>query len=163
MPWRRCCATTRPPAPSATGTCPRSPTAAWCRRPTTRAGSEWTFRAGPRSRRSNGPAWNCLRSATPRPTASRTRRHRTEPRAQRPSVRGAEHVRVGIVFALGAFGQAELQVQPLARVGRAQRGLAIDPAFLVQPVQALVEALDAFLQRLLHRLLDLVHLAAAQQ
>src|SRR3546814_1827688 len=64
-----------------------------------------------------------------------------------------EHVRVRVVLAGAALGEAELQGQAVARVGGAQRGFALDPAFLVEPEQALVERLHAFLQRLLHRLL----------
>src|SRR5690606_23762737 len=55
------------------------------------------------------------------------------------------HVRVGVVLAVGALGQAELQRQAVARVGRAQRLLLVDPAFLDHPEQALVEGLHAFL------------------
>src|SRR3546814_10208564 len=63
-----------------------------------------------------------------------------------------EHVRVRVVLAGAALGEAELQGQAVARVGGAQRGFALDPAFLVAPEQALVERIHAFLQRLLpHR------------
>ena len=65
------------------------------------------------------------------------------------------------MLALAALGQAELQRQAIARVGRAQRFLLLDGAGLGQPEQALVEALHAFFQRGFHRRLDLVHLAAA--
>src|SRR3546814_8424210 len=74
-----------------------------------------------------------------------------------------EHVRVRVVLAGAALGEAELQGQAVARVGGAQRGFALDPAFLVEPEQALVERLHAFLQRLLHRLLDLVDVARSEE
>src|SRR5690606_14333849 len=177
MRSRRCSKAIRRPGRSATASRRPSPTAAWCRRSTTRAGSAWTWRATRPSSPSNRPAWNCRRSATPRPTGSPTRRSRPDagpsdrlhagrggakPTAAGPSAR-AEHVGVGVVLAAAAFGQAELEVQPFARVGRAQRGFALDPAFFVEAEQALVEALDAVLERFLHRLLDLVHLPAPQQ
>src|SRR3546814_12591432 len=52
-----------------------------------------------------------------------------------------EHVRVRVVLAGAALGEAELQGQAVARVGGAQRGFALDPAFLVEPEPALVERL----------------------
>ena len=77
-------------------------------------------------------------------SGSADRPHRGRPcadqRVSQPRASGGEHVRVGIVLAAAAFGQAELQGQAVARVGRAQRLLRLDPAFLVQAEQALVEA-----------------------
>src|SRR5690606_5367487 len=75
----------------------------------------------------------------------------------------AEGVGVGVVLAAGTLGQADLERQAVARVGLAQRLLELDLAFLVEPVQRLVEGLHAVLQRLVHGVLDLVHLAAADQ
>src|SRR3546814_16943427 len=62
-----------------------------------------------------------------------------------------EHVRVRVVLAGAALGEAQLQGQAVARVRGAQRGLALDPAFLVEPEQALVERLPAFPQQPTHR------------
>src|SRR6185503_5118173 len=63
------------------------------------------------------------------------------------------------------FLAVQLDVEPhlVGRVGEAQRVLVADAAGLVEVEQRLVEGLHAELARLLHDLLDLVHLALEDQ
>src|SRR5882672_10602769 len=68
---------------------------------------------------------------------------------------------VAILRFLGV--QLDIQAQVVDRVGVSQRVLVADPARLEQVEQRLVEGLHAELARLLHDLLDLVHLALEYQ
>src|SRR5690606_12154218 len=161
--WSRSWTTTRPPAPSATARSRPWPTSAWCRRSTTPSASRWTWRRIRPSAGSWPNAWPWTPSTGRAPRTSPTRSPARRRHSEGALALAAVHVGVGVVLAAGAFGQADLQRQAVARVGLAQRLLQLDLAFLVEAVQRLVEGLHAFLQRLVHRFLDLVHLAAADQ